>query len=314
MRNILTNNRRIWMYLVEVPAEMQTQRIMRQLTTQTGFEESIYPFLSTNWKHSWYKPTKWTHLPTTWTRHVHLPVPTCAFPSVFKEGSISSLAQTVVKVSLTWASSMVDDNLWYCLNSTNNNTSWKYLETWLKPLDALKKGVNTAYSKCTCLFTKFISRFLMLCFFLHLHVLRYCCCEPKATNQRNVFWVRCRCHIWMGIIPARKWLTTMDYGILWLVSPLTGIVPLPNWFFGPHYTDVATKSNCRKSSKNGASQKLLIFWALRQLDVGCLLVVGWFISTFGKKRKPEETMMILLPADIQGGQFHDCPVGNDSTA
>ena len=173
------------------------------VATQTGFEESIYPFLSTNWQHSWYKtlqkeyPSSNNVDPSCPSSCPNLRLPFCLQRRLhFFVGE-----KKVRKVSLTWAS-MVD----WLMTISAIVWTWqtKYLETWWKKnVGRFKKnGVNTAYSKCTCMFTKFVSRFVMLCFFSHLHVLHYCCCEPKATNQRNVFWVRCKCHIWFGIIPV----------------------------------------------------------------------------------------------------------------
>ena len=77
--------------------------------------------------------------------------------------------------------------------------------------------------------------------------------------------------------------------INWDCSP-SKLVLGPTLYWCSNYSQTAARA-----PRIGHPQKLLIFLASRQLDVGCLVVVGWFISTFGKKAKPEETMMILLP-------------------
>ena len=137
------------------------------------------------------------------------------FLSQLAPSLLSSKKAPFLRWRKKWGKSAWHERLWLMTISAivwtrQTKISWN---RWKKNRwTVLKKnGVNTAYSKCTCMFTKFISRFLMLCFFSHLHVLHYCCCEPKATNQRNVFWVRCKCHIWTGIIPVRKRLITMVY-------------------------------------------------------------------------------------------------------
>lgn len=152
---------------------------------------------------------KWTHLPTTSVPVMdpsscpNLRLPFCLQRRLhFFVGAKSEESQLDMSVYGWWQSLLLSELDKQKYLETGEKNRWTVLK---------KNGVNTAYSKCTCMFTKFISRFLMLCFFSHLHVLHYCCCEPKATNQRNVFWVRCKCHIWFGIIPVSKWLITMVY-------------------------------------------------------------------------------------------------------
>ena len=72
-----------------------------------------------------------------WTRHVHLPVPTCAFPSVFKEGSISSLAKKKCGKSAWHERRWLMTISAITLNSTNKNilkhwskTRWTVQKKW----------------------------------------------------------------------------------------------------------------------------------------------------------------------------------------